>query len=130
MAHNGEYISRHKRVNASRGAASGYLCAGGCGDAAREWAEIQGSDADDPANYMPMCCSCHRRYDLGQERCPQGHLYDEENTYWRPGRKQSVDCRACQREASKKHYASRVQAGFVRRKDKWIRVSESVETRS
>jgi hypothetical protein len=33
------------------------------------------------------------------EVCPQGHPYDEVNTYWYPDRKRK-DCRACRREQS------------------------------
>jgi hypothetical protein len=33
--------------------------------------------------------------------CPQGHPYDEENTYWRKDRPGQRQCRACARELDK-----------------------------
>lgn len=48
-----------------------------------------------------------RRNDEIQE-CPQGHPYDDENTYYRkdrPGR----ECRACRREAQARHLGRAVK---------------------
>jgi len=36
-----------------------------------------------------------------KEHCPQGHPYDEENTYWYPGKPHRA-CRECRRENSRK----------------------------
>lgn len=33
--------------------------------------------------------------------CPQGHPYDEQNTYWYPGEGRHRQCRACGREKSR-----------------------------
>jgi hypothetical protein len=42
------------------------------------------------------------------EHCPQGHPYDEANTYWRPDGR-GKDCLACRRERSRNRHA-RVRA--------------------
>lgn len=35
-----------------------------CGGAAREWAQIHGTDGENPMeDYMPLCRRCHFRYD-------------------------------------------------------------------
>jgi HNH endonuclease len=41
--------------------------------------------------------------------CPQGHPYDQENTYYRknPNGKPSRNCRMCSRERQRQYYASR-----------------------
>ncbi len=42
-----------------------------------------------------------RQYQLSKTHCPQGHPYDEQNTYLRPDRN-GRDCRICRREAGKR----------------------------
>jgi len=49
-------------VRDQRGPAKEQACVG-CGSAAQEWAQIHGTDGEDPADYDAMCCSCHNKYD-------------------------------------------------------------------
>lgn len=59
-----QYVLRHKRLRQARGSATRHLCEGGCQRQAREWAQIHGtSGLDFFADYMPLCRSCHIRYD-------------------------------------------------------------------
>ncbi len=44
-----------------------------------EWANISGKYERDPRDYMQMCPSCHRLFDL-RGRCRSGHLYTPGNT--------------------------------------------------
>lgn len=62
----------HGRVKKIRGKASNFPCAH-CGEPANEWAydhldpderpDAEGPFSLDPAHYMPLCSSCHRRFD-------------------------------------------------------------------
>jgi hypothetical protein len=45
--------------------------------------------------------------------CPQGHPYDEQNTWWEKGRKRH--CRACNRDRQRTRRASFMQAGKTTR---------------
>lgn len=66
------YEQAHQSIRAQRGSASGYLCE--CGRPARDWAFLhkaaplyspQGRPySEDPADYAPMCRSCHQSYDF------------------------------------------------------------------
>ena len=42
-----------------------------------------------------------------ETHCRNGHLFDEQNTYWRPDRPGRRTCRACNRDASTKYYPKR-----------------------
>ena len=71
------YSGAHMRVRAERGPASKFSCTK-CSKRAQEWAydhadgaallETRGvtalSYSADPAHYIPMCKSCHKRFDL------------------------------------------------------------------
>lgn len=71
------YRNAHRRVYRARGAASAHPCRY-CGAQAKQWAydhmdpnEKIGKNAKhvspystDPARYIPLCVSCHRRFDL------------------------------------------------------------------
>lgn len=78
------YEAAHMRVVAERGRAAEYACQH-CGDPAREWAYAH-SDPDElrrpeegrrfwysprPVHYMPLCASCHRRFDNVQRPRPR-----------------------------------------------------------
>ena len=55
----------HRAVAKKYGSAIMYECCGHeCTEAAWEWAWIHGTDPNDIENYMPMCVSCHRKYDF------------------------------------------------------------------
>jgi len=60
--HPDSYFVNHRRVRAERGAAWLQACAH-CGQRAREWATIHGRSGDDSRDYMPLCKTCHNRYD-------------------------------------------------------------------
>lgn len=57
------YSSNHQRVYRNRGAARDYPCAHNCGRQATQWAYQHDTDATEPANYAPLCRSCHAKYD-------------------------------------------------------------------
>lgn len=40
---------------------------------------------------------------VAKTHCPQGHPYDEDNTYKRPDGQRSRDCHVCRHEASERH---------------------------
>jgi hypothetical protein len=74
------YRTRHARVATARGRAKTHLCAGCCGRAAAQWAQIHGTDGKDTANYVPLCRKCHIEYDweshepqLGKGHPPRGN---------------------------------------------------------
>lgn len=68
------YEAAHSRVHKQRGRAADYACQH-CGDTAAQWA-YDHADPDsrtdrrgcryspDPSHYIPLCHSCHRRFDL------------------------------------------------------------------
>lgn len=65
--------SMHRRVSKERGRAAAHDCsAPDCSALAKDWAQIHGSDGlnvhDD---YMPMCRSCHIRYDYDARWNPE-----------------------------------------------------------
>jgi hypothetical protein len=63
MTATSEYVRIHKRIYKARGKASGQQCVR-CPKQAHDWARIHGQDGQDPwADYVPMCRSCHIRYD-------------------------------------------------------------------
>lgn len=57
------YYVLHTRLRQVRGRAAAHQCVGECGRRARQWAWLHGEDPRDFRNYVPMCCSCHQRYD-------------------------------------------------------------------
>lgn len=69
------YSGQHARVRRAKGPARELNCA--CGEMARHWAWIHGTDRNDPSNYSAMCYKCHARYDdwIGKQKDtlgPQG----------------------------------------------------------
>ena len=56
------YHSFHARLRKVRGSASDRQCVR-CGRAARHWAYVHGQDPCDLNSYVPMCPSCHIKYD-------------------------------------------------------------------
>jgi hypothetical protein len=50
----------------------------------------------------------HGRTNARVEKCPSGHEYDENNTYWYQGRRY---CRACGRERSRRYQRARRASG-------------------
>ena len=68
------YTASHIRVYKAKGRAADHLCAH-CGDPAEQWAYTHSDPHEltspegfpyspDPEHYMPLCRSCHKRYDL------------------------------------------------------------------
>ncbi len=57
------YYVLHERLRQARGLAAAHQCTGECGRQARHWAWLHGEDPRDFRNYVPMCASCHQRYD-------------------------------------------------------------------
>lgn len=57
------YSANHHRVYRERGAARDNRCSTDCGKQATQWAHLHDTDSADPANYTPMCRSCHAKYD-------------------------------------------------------------------
>lgn len=111
------YRRSHQLVAELWGKASRYACVT-CGDHAGEWA-YDGTDPSEKKEemkvsgrlypirfsvwqefYMPLCTGCHRAKDAGarskrRTHCKQGHLMDERNTYTRPSRPTTRECRKC-----------------------------------
>lgn len=74
------YRAAHARVQAARGRASSWPCAGDCGGLARDWA-YDGTDSRELTEivngslcryslssdrYLPLCRRCHRKFDAAQ----------------------------------------------------------------
>lgn len=110
------YKGAHCRVLRQWGKASNYECRH-CGAPAAEWAYDRLDDnakatdegwpySLDPSHYMPLCSKCHRRFDppgrwhAAKTHCPQGHPYDQENTYRHP--RGDRQCRTCIRARRRK----------------------------
>ncbi len=55
------YSAVHKKLRATFGSASKFKCL--CNRPARSWAWKHDTDPNDIDNYMPMCNSCHVKYD-------------------------------------------------------------------
>lgn len=56
----------HARIRVERGVAREHMCTH-CPCPATDWAHIHETDVRDPYNYMPLCRSCHRKYDFTDE---------------------------------------------------------------
>lgn len=66
-----------------------------------------------PAHLEPVTKQENQRRGLRGElttHCPQGHAYDEVNTYWRPERAHGRSCRECVRQAQRAAYRRRLAA--------------------
>lgn len=120
------YRGAHGRVRSAFGAASKFLCVK-CGGWANEWA-YDGTDPSErtgcergvykisysvwPEFYMPMCFQCHRLKDAGSRaarrtECIVGHEMTTDNTYTRPSRPGTRECKACKAEESRARYIRR-----------------------
>lgn len=96
------------------GAAKDWTCVR-CGAQAAEWA-YDGTDSSErselilgrypvkysvwPEFYIPLCFPCHRAMDRGawaqrREVCTHGHGMTLDNTYTRPSRPGTRECRTC-----------------------------------
>lgn len=63
-----DYQKKHYHMRKANGKASEYMCDHCDGDA-QQWAQIHGKDGWDPEeDYMPLCRSCHSKYDYTEER--------------------------------------------------------------
>lgn len=60
------YFSFHRRLRKARGSSTNYPCVQ-CGKPAVNWAWVHGEDPADFNSYVPMCRSCHVRYDMTDE---------------------------------------------------------------
>lgn len=112
-----QYRAAHGRVRQFFGSASKFRCLK-CGNWANEWAydgtdptaltglvNVQRQDYPVtysvwPEFYMPMCFPCHRALDKAKwseqrTHCSNGHELTEENTYTRPSRPNTRECRQC-----------------------------------
>lgn len=123
------YYGAHGRIKMYWGSASQYFCIE-CGEQAAEWAydgtdpsELEGEVKVDgvkypvrysvwPEFYAPLCTGCHRAKDrsawsLRRTHCKNGHEMTKENTYTRPSRPNTKECRTCRAENSKARYFKR-----------------------
>lgn len=120
------YRGAHERVRSLFGTASYYLCVK-CGAEASEWA-YDGTDQSErdermldkypvkysvwPEFYMPLCFPCHRAMDGGaraqrRTECKHGHRMTDENTYTRPSRPGTRECKTCRYLESRSRYLRR-----------------------
>ncbi len=118
------YFGAHGRVKNTFGSATQYKCVQ-CSRPAAEWA-YDGTDESEitglvsgkwpvtysvwPEFYMPLCFPCHRAKDAGaravrRTHCVNGHEMTVENTYTRPSRPNTRECKTCKAEQSAKRYA-------------------------
>lgn len=127
------YFGAHGRVKTVFGSATRYECVY-CGESADEWAydgtdpsEIKGTVPSGyevywsvwPEFYMPLCFGCHRQRDRSswsQRRtlCKNGHPLTPENTYSRPSRPNTRECRQCKAEESRRRYLKKKSAQYLR----------------
>lgn len=67
------YTARHKRVRRERGPANQQKCKF-CGEQARDWAQVHGTDGLDIQNdYNPLCRACHIEYDNTMKTRAENH---------------------------------------------------------
>ena len=80
------YIGAHRRIRAIKGAASEHLCIE-CGKPAKQWAydykdpdpkedPRSGPYSTNPERYQPMCCRCHKRFDVAMAGPDRGCSVD------------------------------------------------------
>jgi hypothetical protein len=74
------YAYRHRNIRELRGPATQYECVRcteyGVGRQAKFWSTIHGADGFDYwADYVPLCSSCHRLYDMTDELRAQFSQY-------------------------------------------------------
>lgn len=122
------YRASHARVERQLGPAHLNACVA-CGGEAKEWA-YDGTDESElfeliggrwpvkysvwPEFYKPMCFPCHRLMDSSvraakRTHCINGHEMTKENTYTRPSRPRTRECKECKRaEASARHALKRI----------------------
>lgn len=68
METDSQYRLRHKRYQRMHGRAASYLCEGGCGATAQQWATVHGRIGYKLyADIVPLCQHCHRLYDITEE---------------------------------------------------------------
>ncbi len=73
------YRSKHERVERARGKASVHACEH-CDAGAKEWATIHDTPGSEPQHFIPLCISCHRLYDDGNEsRGSKANRHGERN---------------------------------------------------
>lgn len=75
------YSTIHHRVFDKRGSAKDQICVKhaelGENIRADEWAQVHGTDGEDPwADYVPLCISCHRIYDR-PHRTARWHAHNQ-----------------------------------------------------
>lgn len=117
------YSGAHGRVKYFFGPANLNPCVM-CGGGAAEWA-YDGTDPDElfelvngkwpvvysawPEFYMPLCHPCHRQKDAAarsarRTKCKHGHEMAPENTYTRPSRPGTRECKTCKSEEGKRRH--------------------------
>lgn len=108
------YAGVHARVHRARGGAADYPCRE-CGRPADQWAYTNDDPAElvdvdgrryslDVERYIPMCTSCHARFDRGGggPTCRRGHAFMPGNVGWH--KRGTRFCRACNRGLMRVHY--------------------------
>ncbi len=85
------------KVRRTRGLASGHLCVrcieDGISKQAQDWALVHGETGMDPwADYVPLCRSCHKKYDL--RGVVRSDVYRENIAAARRGKHHSAETRA------------------------------------
>lgn len=90
------YHVLHTRLRKERGSARNHQCIA-CGRPASTWAQIHGADPCGFDSYVPMCRSCHAKYDTYPETREKWRRGVEE--YWTPERRAEWSARMRQLKA-------------------------------
>jgi len=104
-----------------RGKVAEYLCS--CGEQARDWAHRHETDPAIPANYDPMCRSCHKAYDLlgwlKEERQLERDRIESGRSFkgWSPERREAQRQRMLEKWGSPEERAK--QAERAKRDQPW-----------
>ena len=108
-----QYHVNHAMVRKERGPAWRYVCQH-CGGPAKYWATIHGKSGESPDDYMPLCGSCHWKYDglvanlpdnTGSKRSPESRERMRQAALLReaqPGARERAHRAALLREARKR----------------------------
>lgn len=105
---NAGYVAKHMWIKKHYGKANKCEKCGTKNTSRYEWANISGEYKRERSDYMQLCPSCHRKFDLRKPYCKHGHLYTPETTYI--DSRGFRQCRICREMATRRRRYSEKHA--------------------